>query len=75
MKYGAMDDPATREQKFLIYRLLVSIGIRKNEQQFTFLSALLNSEFDADTLLKGDATWLIGKLNQIIRLQQKEQQA
>ena len=56
---------ATREQKFLIYRLLISIGIRKDEDQKAFINVLLLKEIDPNKMSKQQAMSIIEKLNRI----------
>ena len=56
---------ATREQKFLIYRLLINIGIRKDEDQKAFINVLLLKEIDPNKMSKQQAMSIIEKLNRI----------
>ena len=56
---------ATQEQKFLIYRLLISIGIRKDEDQKAFINVLLLKEIDPNKMSKQQAMSIIEKLNRI----------
>jgi hypothetical protein len=56
---------ASRDQKFLIYRWLISIGIRKDEDQKAFINALLLQEIDPNKMSKQQAMTIIEKLNRI----------
>ena len=56
---------ASREQKFLIYRLLISIGVRKDEDQKAFINVLLLKEIDPNRMSKQQAISIIEKLNRI----------
>jgi hypothetical protein len=56
---------ASRDQKFLIYRLLMSIGIREDASQKQFMNALVNREIDPNKMSKQNAITIIEKLNQI----------
>jgi hypothetical protein len=56
---------ASRDQKFLIYRWLMSIGIRKDEDQKAFINALLLQEIDPNKMSKQQAMTIIEKLNRI----------
>ena len=56
---------ASREQKFLIYRLLISIGVRKDEDQKAFINVLLLKEIDPNRMSKQQAMSIIEKLNRI----------
>jgi hypothetical protein len=56
---------ASRDQKFLIYRLLMSIGIREDASQKQFMNALVNSEIDPNKMSKQQAISIIEKLNRI----------
>jgi hypothetical protein len=56
---------ASRDQKFLIYRWLISIGIRKDEDQKAFINALLLKEIDPNKMSKQQAMTIIEKLNRI----------
>jgi hypothetical protein len=56
---------ATRDQKFLIYRLLMSIGIRTDEDQKAFINVLLLKEIDPKKMSKQQAISIIEKLNRI----------
>jgi hypothetical protein len=56
---------ASRDQKFLIYRWLVSIGIRKDEDQKAFINVLLLKEIDPNKMSKQQAITIIEKLNRI----------
>jgi hypothetical protein len=56
---------ATQDQKFLIYRLLMSIGIRNDQEQRDFMNVLVLKEFDPKTMSKQQAITIIDKLNRI----------
>jgi hypothetical protein len=56
---------ASRDQKFLIYRLLMSIGIREDASQKQFINALVNREIDPNKMSKQNAITIIEKLNRI----------
>jgi hypothetical protein len=56
---------ASRDQKFLIYRLLMSIGIRTDEDQKAFINVLLLKEIDPNKMSKQQAISIIEKLNRI----------
>jgi hypothetical protein len=56
---------ASRDQKFLIYRWLVSIGIRSDEDQKAFINVLLLKEIDPNKMSKQQAITIIEKLNRI----------
>ena len=56
---------ASRDQKFLIYRLLMSIGIRTDEDQKAFINVLLLREIDPNKMSKQQAISVIEKLNRI----------
>ena len=56
---------ASRDQKFLIYRLLMSIGIREDESQKQFMNALINKEIDPNKMSKQQAMTIIEKLQRI----------
>jgi hypothetical protein len=56
---------ASRDQKFLIYRLLMSIGIRQDQSQKEFINALVNKEIDPNKMSKQQAITIIEKLNKI----------
>jgi hypothetical protein len=56
---------ASRDQKFLIYRLLISIGIRTDEDQKAFINVLLLREIDPNKMSKQQAISVIEKLNRI----------
>jgi hypothetical protein len=56
---------ASKDQKFLIYRILCSIGIRNVDEQKQFMNVLLLKEFDPTKMSKQEAITLIMKLNQI----------
>jgi hypothetical protein len=56
---------ASRDQKFLIYRLLMSIGIRADQNQKEFINALINKEIDPNKMSKQQAMTIIEKLNRI----------
>ena len=56
---------ASRDQKFLIYRLLMSIGIRTDEDQKAFMNVLLLKEIDPNKMSKQQAISIIEKLNRI----------
>jgi len=56
---------ASRDQKFLIYRLLMSIGIKEDASQKQFMNALVNREIDPNKMSKQNAITIIEKLNKI----------
>lgn len=56
---------ASRDQKFLIYRLLMSIGIREDANQKQFINALINKEIDPNKMSKQQAMTIIEKLQRI----------
>jgi hypothetical protein len=56
---------ASRDQKFLIYRLLMSIGIREDTNQKQFMNALINKEIDPNKMSKQQAMTIIEKLQRI----------
>jgi hypothetical protein len=56
---------ASRDQKFLIYRLLISIGIRTDEDQKAFINVLLLREIDPNKMSKQQAISVIEKLNRL----------
>ncbi len=56
---------ASRDQKFLIYRLLISIGIREDANQKIFMNALLDNQIDPNKMSKQQAITIIEKLNRI----------
>jgi hypothetical protein len=56
---------ATRDQKFLIYRLLMSIGIREDKDQRDFMNALVLKEIDPKKMSKQHAITIIEKLQRI----------
>jgi hypothetical protein len=56
---------ASRDQKFLIYRLLISIGIRTDQEQKAFINVLLLREIDPNKMSKQQAISVIEKLNRI----------
>jgi hypothetical protein len=56
---------ASRDQKFLIYRLLMSIGIREDANQKQFMNALINKEIDPNKMSKQQAMTIIEKLQRI----------
>jgi hypothetical protein len=56
---------ASRDQKFLIYRLLMSIGIRQDQSQKEFINALVNKEIDPNKMSKQQAITIIEKLQRI----------
>ena len=56
---------ASRDQKFLIYRLLMSIGIREDASQKQFINALVNREIDPNKMSKQQAMTIIEKLQRI----------
>lgn len=56
---------ASRDQKFLIYRLLISIGVREDASQKQFMNALVNREIDPNKMSKQNAITIIEKLNKI----------
>jgi hypothetical protein len=56
---------ASRDQKFLIYRLLISIGIRTDKDQKAFINVLLLREIDPNKMSKQQAISVIEKLNRI----------
>jgi len=56
---------ASRDQKFLIYRLLMSIGIRTDQEQKAFINVLLLREIDPNKMSKQQAISVIEKLNRI----------
>jgi hypothetical protein len=56
---------ASRDQKFLIYRLLMSIGIREDANQKIFMNALLDKQIDPNKMSKQQAMTIIEKLQRI----------
>jgi hypothetical protein len=56
---------ANRDQKFLIYRLLMSIGVREDKDQRDFMNALVAKEIDPKTMSKQHAITIIEKLQRI----------
>jgi hypothetical protein len=56
---------ASRDQKFLIYRLLMSIGIRDDKDQRDFMNVLVLKEIDPKKMSKQQAITIIEKLQRI----------
>jgi hypothetical protein len=56
---------ASRDQKFLIYRLLMSIGIRDDKDQRDFMNVLVLKEIDPKKMSKQQAITIIEKLHRI----------
>jgi hypothetical protein len=56
---------ASRDQKFLIYRLLMSIGIKDDKDQRDFMNVLVLKEIDPKKMSKQQAITIIEKLQRI----------
>ena len=56
---------ASQDQKFLIYRLLMSIGIRDDKDQRDFMNVLVLKEIDPKKMSKQQAITIIEKLHRI----------